>query len=158
MRATLGIAAVAFFVVVSTSDAQETTCALRCTTIHQFFDDEIAATIPLACDEAAIYCKGEGALRINGEMVPTAISVEFTAIGLQMKVLSAQGPLDMGSGITFPNTAPTQTKTLTLLWPAPRAKNDFSARKGHALGGHLKLIVEHYERPVLKVPPPTKPL
>ena len=142
---TLGMAAVAFLLAIPAAHAQDAACKLRCITIYQYFSDEISATIPLTCDTAAIYCKGEGALRINGEMVPTAISAEFTAIGVRLRFLTAQGELNGGSSIVFNNPLPTQSKTFSLRWPLPKAANGLTLRQTHALGGHIKLIVENYE-------------
>jgi hypothetical protein len=156
MRATLGILAGAFLLAASTAGAQEGSCTLRCTTIHQFFDDEITATIPLACDAQAIHCKGEGRLRINGEMVPAIFAATYTSLGLDLLVMTEQGELAVPPA-SFTTLSPTQSKTFVARWKVtPEKPNDFALRQMHAIGGHIKLTIENYERPSITPPTPVK--
>ncbi|MCD6073875.1 MAG: hypothetical protein K0Q70_758 [Rhodospirillales bacterium] len=157
MKSTLGIVAVAFLLATTGADAQDQSCKLRCTTLYQFFDNEITATIPLTCDAETIHCKGDGALRINGEMVPTVFAATFTTLGLDLLVLTAQGELAIPT-ITFGTVSPTQSKTFVARWKLPpkapskvppKGPKDFTLRQMHAIGGHIKLTVENYERPPL---------
>lgn len=166
MKSALGIAAVAFLLAIPTADAQGSSCKLRCTTIYQFFNDEITATIPLVCDAQAIHCKGDGALKINGEMVAAAFAATYTTLGLELLVLTEQGELSIPT-ITFATASPTQSKTFVARWKLPpnvppkvlpKGPGDFTLRQMHAIGGHIKLTVENYERPTLRPMPPLKPL
>jgi len=162
MRA-LGIAAVAFLLTIPTADAQDQSCTLRCTTIHQYFSDEIAATIPLTCDAQAIHCKGDGMLKINSEMVPAAFAATYTSLGLDLLIVTVQGELAVPT-ITFSSVSPTQSKTFVARWKLPpkaqpkilpKGPGDFTLRQMHAIGGHIKLTVENYDRPPLS-PPATR--
>ena len=161
----LGFAAVALLLAISTADAQEQSCKLRCITIHQYFDDHIAATIPFTCDAQTIHCKGNGSLRINGEMVPTVFAATFTTLGLDLLAMTEQGELAIPS-ITFGTVLPIQTKTFVARWQLPKTQTKVPPtgfhnpvlRRTHAIGGHLKLTVDNYERPALKGLPVPKPL
>jgi hypothetical protein len=152
----------ALFFASAQARADDPECKRRCATIHQFFDDKIAASIPLICDAQTIFCKGDGALRINGELVPTVFAAKFTTLGLDLLVLTAQGELAVPA-ITFATASPTQIKTFVARWKlpptappkaTPQRPSDFALPQMHAIGGHIKLTVEYYERPPPAADPP----
>ena len=158
MRTALGILAgvILLFWVLPVA-AQDQTCKLRCTTIYQIFDEEIAATIALACDDAAIRCKGEGALRLNGEMVPTSITASFVGISMNLHIQTAQGILTSGAPrdsmtatpdgtfqVILGNTSEAQSKTAALRWFILQMPGGSNRRLDPNIGGHVKVVIDKY--------------
>lgn len=158
MRAALGILAGVFLLFgMFPAAAQDHACKLRCITIYQYFDDEITATILLACDEAAVHCIGDGALRINGEMVPISIAARYLGTKMILKIESARGVLTSGAVIDTMTAAPDgtfsvilgnssepQLKTVALRWLILMAPGGSNRRLDQNIGGHLKILIDKY--------------
>jgi len=156
MRA-LGIVAAAFFLATATADAQDQSCTLRCTTIHQTFDEEVVATIALTCDAMAVHCAGDGALRINGTMVPTSVTATYSGITMMLRIQTDQGVLTSGAprdimtampdgtfGIILGNTAEPLSKRVALRWFILKKPNGSNSRLDQNIGGHLNILIDRY--------------
>ncbi len=154
----LGILAGVFFLVsAEPAAAQNEPCTLRCTTIHQFFDDELASIIPLTCDAEARRCTGKGALRINGENVPTLVTGTFAGIALMLKIDTAHGVLTGGRPVDTMGAAPDgtfqvvlgsapepQAKRVALRWFILKTPSGQNVRLEQNVGGHLNVLINNY--------------